>query len=245
MGSKIVRNNNEEWCHKHGVSGTWHTSRQPVGPLTRKVGEELQEFVEENDPAELFDLADVLRALLFLVDRDGHRAAHEDHGRVLPQLRPADVPGVTQRLWDRYGEFLGIRHPSLLLQMEDDVRALTALLDPYGTHAKAHAAKVAEMGSFSQYVMWDPVPEAPAQISSARVRRGGDITRWRADETYGFITDDAGQTWFVSRLPGAVLGPRVGHGARVTFTGAPRPARGQDYPEARGVRLAGDEQVAV
>jgi predicted house-cleaning noncanonical NTP pyrophosphatase (MazG superfamily) len=103
MGFKMVRNNNEQVCRALGVSGQWRTSPDPAASLRRKIFEEAGEYAEHCDPAELYDLLDVVRALI-------------------------------------------------------------ALEDPDGGFGRAHAAKVAEMGTFSRFAEWCPVPagvEAP------------------------------------------------------------------------------------
>lgn len=71
MGWKIVRDRNEEWCRAHGVSGQWRTSPDPVAALRKKIGEEFGEYAEHWDPAELYDLLDVVRALAVLEDPAG------------------------------------------------------------------------------------------------------------------------------------------------------------------------------
>lgn len=68
MGFKIVRDGQREYCEARGVSGTWRTSPDPVSALTKKIGEEYGEFVENRDPEELYDLLDVIGRLLELVD---------------------------------------------------------------------------------------------------------------------------------------------------------------------------------
>lgn len=71
MGWKLVRDNNEAWCRANGVSGQWRTSPDPVRALGRKVFEEAVEYALEQeipDPAELYDLQDVLEALIGLED---------------------------------------------------------------------------------------------------------------------------------------------------------------------------------
>lgn len=98
MGWKLVRDNNEAWCRAHGVSGQWHTSPDPAASLRRKIFEEAGEYAEAWDPAELYDLFDVVVALI-------------------------------------------------------------PLEDPRGTFGREHAAKVAEMGGFTRFTEWCPVPE--------------------------------------------------------------------------------------
>ncbi len=85
MGFKLVRDRNEEWCRANGVSGEWRASPDPVCALARKVFEEAAEYVEAHDPAELYDLLDVVQALIGLEDPDGefaagHRAKVAQHG---------------------------------------------------------------------------------------------------------------------------------------------------------------------
>lgn len=93
MGWKLVRDRNEAWCRARGVSGQWRTSPDPGAALIRKVFEEAGEYAEDHDPAELYDLLDVLQALIRLADPDGrYAAAHE--------AKVADLGGFT-----RYAEW--------------------------------------------------------------------------------------------------------------------------------------------
>lgn len=75
MGWKIVRDNNRAWCEAHGVSGTWRPCGDPAGGLAKKLLEEVSEYLENRDRAELYDVADVLRRLIEVADPDGHAAA--------------------------------------------------------------------------------------------------------------------------------------------------------------------------
>lgn len=68
MGWKLVRDRNEEWCRANGVSGQWRTSPNPAAALRRKVFEEAAEYAEQLDVGELYDLLDVVLALLKLED---------------------------------------------------------------------------------------------------------------------------------------------------------------------------------
>lgn len=78
MGYKLVRDKNKAWCRAHGVSGQWRTSPDPRAALRRKIFEEGGEYTE-GDPAELYDLLDVVQALIGLEDPDGRLAArHRD-----------------------------------------------------------------------------------------------------------------------------------------------------------------------
>lgn len=69
MGWKIVRDGNEAWCRKHGVSGQWRKSPDPESALLKKIFEEAGEYVENRDPEELYDLLEVVHRLLAIVDR--------------------------------------------------------------------------------------------------------------------------------------------------------------------------------
>lgn len=75
----------------------------------------------------------------------------------------------------------------------------------------------------------------------ARQDRHGEITRWMPGDTYGFVTSDDGQSWFVSRdsLPDGLR--ELPEGAQVTFSGSPTPKAGKPYPEALRVRVAGQQ----
>jgi predicted house-cleaning noncanonical NTP pyrophosphatase (MazG superfamily) len=75
VGWKLVRDNNEAWCRANGVSGQWRTSPDPQGALRKKIFEEGGEYAEHGDPAELYDLLDVVQALIELEDPDGEFSA--------------------------------------------------------------------------------------------------------------------------------------------------------------------------
>ena len=100
MGYKLVRNGQRQWCLDHGVSGTWRTSSDPVASRRAKIFEEGGEVVKEGDPAELYDLLDVVLAL---VDQ----------------------------------------------------------VDPAGIWARRHVLKVQQLGTFSEFIEWSPVPPQP------------------------------------------------------------------------------------
>lgn len=88
MGWKIVRDGNEKWCREHGVSGTWRTAPDPVRGLARKLIEEACEYNEALDPAELYDLRDVLDELIALCDPVRvHEDAHRDKTAVFGEFR--------------------------------------------------------------------------------------------------------------------------------------------------------------
>lgn len=79
MGWKLVRDFNEQWCRANGVSGQWRISPDPVSALLRKIFEEAGEYAEYRDPAELFDLRDVVDRLIDLADPGGlAELAHAD-----------------------------------------------------------------------------------------------------------------------------------------------------------------------
>lgn len=90
-----------------------------------------------------------------------------------------------------------------------------------------------------------PVPgrrpgEARArQVTRARAprrERHGTITRWVPGESYGFITDDDGQSWFLSRNQAPAGDGDLSEGTRVTFSGTARLLPGRPYPDASRVR---------
>ena len=74
MGWKLVRDRNEVWCRANGVSGQWRTSPDPRAALRKKIFEEAGEYAEHCDPAELYDLLDVVLALARLEDPAGDYA---------------------------------------------------------------------------------------------------------------------------------------------------------------------------
>ena len=79
MSWKIVRDNTEAVASAQGVSGRWRKSKTPISGLQRKLLEEAGEYMEQLDATELYDLLDVVYALIGLVDPDGDAAArHAD-----------------------------------------------------------------------------------------------------------------------------------------------------------------------
>lgn len=71
MGWKIVRNGQQEWNERHGVSGQYRTCPDPVAGLTLKLSEEVAEFAENRDLGKLWDAVDVLFELRELCDPIG------------------------------------------------------------------------------------------------------------------------------------------------------------------------------
>ena len=78
MSWKMVRDHTEAVAIRQGVSGRWRKCRTPISSLTKKLFEEAGEYVENMDAAELYDLLDVLTALIPLADPDGKAAAEHD-----------------------------------------------------------------------------------------------------------------------------------------------------------------------
>jgi predicted house-cleaning noncanonical NTP pyrophosphatase (MazG superfamily) len=152
MGYKIVRDRNEEWCRAHGVSGQWRTSPDPVSALVRKVGEEYLEYIEHFDPAELFDLRDVVQALLALTGQ-------KDSPR--PRLMPAAASA--REIGEEYLAYLRDRNPAGLRDLLGMVESMILRADPDGAFGRAHAEKVAEMGTFGRLVEWTPMPAEVAR----------------------------------------------------------------------------------
>ena len=153
MGTKLVRDKNEEWCRTHGVSGQWHVSPDPAGAIRRKLFEELGEFAAAWDTGELYDLLDVIRAAIRVAPVG---TAHHPEGiRELPEFA-MDLFGIVVTELGRYAAH---GDASALRAMQRAVVALTSLRDPEGRHAAAHRTKVAEMGEFRQLIEWSPVPE--------------------------------------------------------------------------------------
>jgi predicted house-cleaning noncanonical NTP pyrophosphatase (MazG superfamily) len=79
MGWKIVRDDDEKLARAAGVSGVWRPAANAVHGLLKKIFEEAGEYAEHLDPAELYDLLDVVEALIDRVDPAGkHAAAHAE-----------------------------------------------------------------------------------------------------------------------------------------------------------------------
>ena len=73
MGWKIVRDNHQKILGER-ISGCWRASLDPVSSLVKKLGEEYSELAENRDPAELYDIWDVLNELAELLDPDAEAA---------------------------------------------------------------------------------------------------------------------------------------------------------------------------
>jgi predicted house-cleaning noncanonical NTP pyrophosphatase (MazG superfamily) len=151
MGWKIVRDLNEKWCRANGVSGQWRVSPDPVSALVRKVGEEYLEYIQHFDPAELFDLRDVLHTLHALTDPAGS-----------PGREFAESAACAWEIGEEYLAYIEDRNVSRLRDLLGMTESLIQLADPNGTFGRAHAEKVAEMGLFKRLVEWTPVPSPPA-----------------------------------------------------------------------------------
>lgn len=98
MGWKLVRDHNEIWCRLNRVSGQWRIAPDPRSALLRKIFEEAGEYAEHRDPAELFDLLDVVQALIGLEDPQGrlaeaHRAKIAEMGGFGNFTEWTPVPG--------------------------------------------------------------------------------------------------------------------------------------------------------
>jgi len=99
VGWKMVRDNNQAWCEANGVSGAWRTAgpHEAIRALGRKLAEEALEFMENGDPAELFDVWDALEELLLLSETPALRAAHQakvaEHGRFHDHVMWSPLPG--------------------------------------------------------------------------------------------------------------------------------------------------------
>lgn len=98
MGYKIVRDNAPEVCPKYGISGVWRPSADPIAGLTKKLFEEAAEFAESKDPAELWDLYDVLTELMVRTgaDEEAERLMHlaklEESGGFTKAIEWTPVP---------------------------------------------------------------------------------------------------------------------------------------------------------
>jgi predicted house-cleaning noncanonical NTP pyrophosphatase (MazG superfamily) len=70
MGAKLVRDRNEATSRKLGVSGHWYvaTPEEALAALRRKLAEEVFEFLENDNVAELWDVSDVVEELLRRLD---------------------------------------------------------------------------------------------------------------------------------------------------------------------------------
>jgi predicted house-cleaning noncanonical NTP pyrophosphatase (MazG superfamily) len=67
MSFKMVRDRHQEILQDK-ISGQWRISPDPVSSLLKKLGEEYGELIGERNPAELYDVLDVLDELISLMD---------------------------------------------------------------------------------------------------------------------------------------------------------------------------------
>ena len=89
----------------------------------------------------------------------------------------------------------------------------------------------------------DRLADAIAAWLSAQRRQEGTVARWRPSETFGFVEDGDGRTWFVSRRDAPLPPAGVREGATVLFTDAPSRRRGRGkYPCAKILRVMGRER---
>jgi predicted house-cleaning noncanonical NTP pyrophosphatase (MazG superfamily) len=152
MGYKLVRDNNKAWCLAHGVSGQWRTSEDPLGSIRRKLFEEAGEYAEYWETGELFDLLDVIQAAV------KRAPSGTGHDRADVQELPETVTGLFGIVMAELGHYVTLIDTPALHGMQRAVLALISLQDPDGWHARAHHAKVAEMGGFTKFIEWCPVP---------------------------------------------------------------------------------------
>ncbi len=78
MGFKLVRSKLPDWAATHGVSGTYRASPDPVAALKKKMLEEFGEYIESNNPSELYDLLDIVDELIRLTSNDAIARLHEE-----------------------------------------------------------------------------------------------------------------------------------------------------------------------
>ena len=95
----MVRDRHKEQLEGH-ISGEWRTAPDPVSSLTAKLGEEYGEFAEDRDPAELYDLLDVIMELRAVLDplrgyRDAHLRKKERLGSFSSHLEWNPLPGLS------------------------------------------------------------------------------------------------------------------------------------------------------
>lgn len=100
MGWKIVRDNDSTVAPAMGVSGVWREAapERVIPGLTRKLFEEASDFAEAGDAEELYDLLDVIRELLLVIDQDSdayyrHMLKVEKRGGFSKHIEWSPVPG--------------------------------------------------------------------------------------------------------------------------------------------------------
>jgi hypothetical protein len=97
VGWKTVRNDVERWARAHGVSGEWRKCANPAASLRKKFFEELGEFLEDFEIAELCDLRDVLEELARVTGPAGKLFATMAGGAADLAIRIADPAGEARR----------------------------------------------------------------------------------------------------------------------------------------------------
>lgn len=71
-------------------------------------------------------------------------------------------------------------------------------------------------------------------------RRAGIIHHWPPGRRYGFATDLAGESWFVSDDDLPCSYTRLAEGTLITFAGNANPPNGAHYPRAYSIRIQPD-----
>jgi predicted house-cleaning noncanonical NTP pyrophosphatase (MazG superfamily) len=102
MGWKIVRDRQRQWVEKRGVSGQWRICETPVESLTKKLLEEIGELIEAYNPAELYDIQDVLDELFIELDPcgragAGHLRKVQELGRFAQRIEWTPTPAEYER----------------------------------------------------------------------------------------------------------------------------------------------------
>jgi hypothetical protein len=146
MGWKNVRDRNEAWSRAHGISGQWRICQDPVAGLTKKLLEEIAEWLECRDRAELYDVSDVLNALLRLGLPDDVTAEGGPVQEAGTSLLTAAAP------WVERGDIRG------LLAVKAVLGYLIPVSDPLGAAAYSHDRKVEVFGGFTGHIEWTPLP---------------------------------------------------------------------------------------
>jgi predicted house-cleaning noncanonical NTP pyrophosphatase (MazG superfamily) len=108
--------------------------------------------------------------------RDHNEEWCRSHG-VSGQWRTSPDPAsaLLRKIFEEAGEYAEHRDPGELYDLLDVVQAAIGLRDPDGKYAARHRAKVAEMGGFTRFAEWCPVPPVidlgymslPAEVQAA------------------------------------------------------------------------------
>lgn len=74
------------------------------------------------------------------------------------RVSPDPAASLRRKVFEEALEYAEAGDPAELYDVLDALQVLIGLKDPDGAFARAHEAKVAELGGFGEFIEWTPVP---------------------------------------------------------------------------------------